>query len=394
MGFIFSSQKKERVVAIFDIGSGSVGGALVKIPANNQGIPIIIKSVPNNEIKFSKDLNFNSLLKNMTSALYLTAHSLYLKKSGAPDEIFCVMSSPWYLSETRIIKMTRDKPFLFNKRLADDLINKEITSFYEIYKNKYGNSEGSPEILDKNIMNVSLNGYKIIDPLGKRGKSLEISMFISLSPKLCLDSIRNTLSRVHHHIDVNFSSFTVATYLAVRDKYINQDSYLLLDISGEITDVGIVSDGVLKAVLSFPFGKRTFYNQICSKLEIELRDAKELFKLYRSNSLSIDYRKKVEPVFKSIEKSWNESFYQCIASLPKTLMLPNTIFLTADNDIKNWFADVLRNEVYIQPLKTNHKCTVISIDGPEFLNMCGVKDGVCDPFLMIEAISIMRKTVK
>lgn len=394
MGFIFSSQKKERVVAIFDIGSGSVGGALVKIPANNQGIPVIIKSVPNNEIKFSKDLNFNSLLKNMTSALYLTAHSLYLKKSGAPDEIFCFMSSPWYLSETRIIKMTRDKPFLFNKRLATDLINKEITALSEIYKNKYGDSDGAPEILDQNIMNVSLNGYKMIDPLGKKGKSLEMDMFISLSPKLCLNRIRDTLSKIYHHTDVSFSSFTMATYLAVRDKYITQDSYLLLDISGEITDVGIVSKGVLKAVMSFPFGKRTFYNQICSKLDIELRDAKELFKLYSDNNLSADYRKKVEPVFKSIEKSWNESFNQCINSLPKTLVLPNTIFLTADNDIKNWFADVLRNEEYIQPISSDHKCTVVSIDGPEFLNMCDVKEGECNPFLMIEAIAIMRKTAK
>jgi len=107
-------------------------------------------------------------------------------------------------------------------------------------------------------------------------------MIISLIPGLFLDKIRAVLSKTFHHIDVNFSSFMVSTYLAVKDKYIAPDSYLLIDISGEVTDVGIVTKGVLKSVLSFPFGKKTFFKFMCTKLEIELRDAEELFKLVRA----------------------------------------------------------------------------------------------------------------
>ncbi len=394
MGFLFSSQKKEKLIAIFDIGSGSVGGAMVRMPIDGNGVPIIIKSVRGNEIKFRKDFDFNSLLKDMTSSLYLTANSLYEKKIGAPDEIYCVMASPWYLFETKIIKMSRNNSFIFTKRLANELIQKEISSLTEIYKTKYGTLEGSPEIIEQNTIKVALNGYNIKDPIGKKCKSLEMDMLISLAPELCLNKIRETLSKIFHHTSVRFSSFTMATYLAIRDKYVKDDSYLLLDISGEITDVGIVSKGILKAVLSFPFGKKTFFNQICSKLDIELRDAKELFKLYSSDNLSPDFKKKVIPVFKSIENSWNESFRQCIGTLPRTLFLPDTIFLTADNDIKNWFAEVLRNEEFIQPKVFDNKFTVITIEGPEFLNMCDIDGGTCDPFIMIEAISIMRKMGK
>ncbi len=391
MGLLFSSQKKERIIAIFDIGSGSVGGALVSIPMDGKGVPIIIKSVKNNDIKIRKEFDFNSLMKEMTSALYLTANSLYSEKSGAPDEIYCVLASPWYLSETRIVKMSKEKSFIFTKRLANDLIQKEIISLKEIFKNKYIHLEGAPEIIEQNTMAVSLNGYRIENPLGKKCKSLEVDMLISLAPKLYLDKIRETISRTYHNINVNFSSFTMATYLAVRDKYVTQDSYLLLDISGEITDVGIVSKGVLKAVLSFPFGKKTFFKQICFKMDIEMRDAVELFKLYNDENISDESKKKMEPVLKSIEKSWNDSFTDCISSLPRTLVLPDTIFLTADNDIKNWFADILRNEKYILPTVSDRKCTVVTLDGPEFLNMCSIKEGGCDPFLMIEAIAIMRK---
>ena len=126
-GFIFSSQKKERTVAIFDIGSGSVGGAIVKIPTSGKGSPLILKSV-RTDIKSHKDkeLNFNNFMNDMLFALSSSADSLYHLKGGAPDEIFCFVASPWYLSETRVIKMNREKPFIFSKHLASELIQRNI----------------------------------------------------------------------------------------------------------------------------------------------------------------------------------------------------------------------------------------------------------------------------
>ncbi|MFA6514972.1 MAG: hypothetical protein WCT42_01760 [Candidatus Paceibacterota bacterium] len=392
MGFLFT-QKKESFIAIFDIGSGSVGGAIVRVPMDNKEIPVILKSV-RTDVKFHKDFDFNFFTKDMISALRETVTSLYDKKIGAPDEIVCVLASPWYLSETRSIILNKEKPFTFTKHLASELIEKEITNLTQLYKTKYGTLEGAPEIIEKNTMSVSLNGYAIEDPVGKKCQSLEMDMVISLAPKLCLDKIKETLSKTFHHTKVSFSTFTLSTYLAIRDKYLTQDSYLLLDISGEITDVGIVTKGILKSVLSFPFGKKTFFDYMCTKLEIELRDAKELFKLYSENNLSDAFKKKIEPLLKSIENSWGEAFKQCISTLPRTLILPNTIFLTTDNDMKGWFVNVLQSEDYIKPTVSVHKSIIVTLDGPEFLNMCDVKNGECDPFLMVEAISIMRKKDK
>ncbi len=392
MGFLFGD-KKEKLIAVFDIGSGSVSGAMVKIPLEGKGIPVILKSI-SNEIKFKGEFNFNSFIADMVSTLHESANSLYDKKIGAPDEIQCVLASPWYLSETRAIKYSNNNSFTFTKRLGSELIEKEILNLKEVYKNKYNTKDSSSEMIEQHTMSVVLNGYTIEEPIGKKCRSLEMNMIISLAPQLCLDKIRQTLSKTFHHTKVGFSSFTLMSYLAVRDKYINEDSYLLLDVRGEITDVGIVTKGVLKAVLSFPFGKKTFFKYMCTKMEIELRDAKELFKLYSDNNLSSEYKDKVTPLFQSIQNSWSEAFRQCISILPRTLILPSTIFLTADSDIKNWFADVLRSEEYIQSTASGHKPTVVTLDGPDFLNMCDIKDGACDPFLMIEAIAIMRKMGK
>ncbi len=392
MGFIFST-KKEKLVAIFDIGSGSIGGAMVRVPLDGKTIPKILKTVKN-EIKIFEKFNFKRFIDEMSLTLNLTASHLYNKKIGAPDEIYCFLSSPWYISETNTIRMTKDKPFIFTKNLANELIEKEISKLIEIYKEKYSTTNGTAEIMEQHTTSVSLNGYIVNEPLGMKCQTLEMNMVISLSPQICLDKIRETLSKTFHHTKISFSSFTLATFFAIRDKYIDQDSYLLIDISGEITDIGIVTNGILKATLSFPFGKKTFFNYMCTKLEIELRDAKELFKLYNENNLSAEFKEKAIPLFKSIEKSWGESFDGCLNTLPHILVLPNTIFLTADNDIKDWFANVLRDENYTQSKISASSRRVITLDGPEFLNMCEVKEGNCDPFLMVESISVMRKIIK
>jgi hypothetical protein len=390
MGFLFTSKKKEKMIAIFDIGSGSVGGAMVRIPTDGNALPSIIKSV-RNEIRFHENFDFNSFLKDMIFTLNLTSNSLFYKNVGSPDEIICILASPWYLSETRAIKMNRDSSFSFTKRLAEELINKEILNLTKLYKDKYGTNDSTPQVIEQHTMAVLLDDSSVIDPLGKKCKSLEMDMVVSLAPKLCTDQIKEILSKTFHNDNVSFSTFTVDTYLAMRDKYISPNSYLLVDVSGEITDIGVVTDGVLRSVLSFPFGKKTFFKHICTKLRMEIRDAREIFKLYREGHLSSVLSSRVAPVFKEIETLWDISFSQCLETLPSNILLPSTIFLTTDNDMKSWFTEILKKKEHIQSNISLRKYNVITLDGPEFLNMCDINEGGCDPFLMIEAISAMRK---
>jgi hypothetical protein len=287
--------------------------------------------------------------------------------------------------------MSKEHSFTFAKKTIDELLEKEIISLNDVYKNKYGDTDSIPQVIEHPIVGVSLNGYLVEDPIGKKTRSIEINMVISLSPKICLDKIKETISKNFHSTPVSFSSFVVSSYISVRDKYINSDSYLLLDVGGEVTDIGIVSKGILKESLSFPYGKKTFFRDICKKLKIELRDAYELFNLFSKNTLSEKDSKKFLPILEETEKLWGSFFRECIKTLPKTLILPNVIFLTIDSDIKDWFIKIINKEESIQSMIINKKFTIVSVDGLEFLNMCNVKGGKCDPFLMIEAISVVRK---
>lgn len=394
MGFLFGN-KKEEIVAIFDIGSGSIAGAIVQIPKEEGNLPVILKSI-RTEIDYNKDkLDTNVFIRNMLKTLENVSHDLYLMKVASPKKIFCVIASPWYSSETRILKTTKDSEFVFTSKIADDLLQKEIKQILDFNNKKNKSIYSELEIIDSQVMSVALNGYQVSSPIGMKTKSVEMNLIVSSAQKYFLDKLRKVISKDFHDTPVIFSSFMVASYLAIRDKYISPDSYLILDIGGEITEVGIVSRGSLKSSLSFPFGKKTIFRYISTKMEIDLRDAKELFSLYNDNNLSENKKKELDPLFKSIENSWSESFRNCISLLPHVLALPSTIFLTADNDAIKWFKNVISNEEFIQSMTLLHKCMVIPLNGGEFIKMCKFEDkSNCDPFLMIEAISITRSKFK
>ena len=381
MGFLFTSKKKKakNTVAIFDIGSGSVGCAIVELPENESELPTIIKS-SYRDIASSNDNDFDLLFKNMLRALESASSSLNKNNTSVIKEVYTFLASPWYISENRIIKIEREHPFTFTKRFADDLLQKEIFNLSETYKKKYGEDD-APSVVDNLIMGVSLDGVLIDDPIGKNCKNANINILASMSSNFFLNEIRTSISKSFHHIPINFSSFVASSYVAVRDRYISPNSYLLVDVGNEVTDVSIVTDGILNYSVSFPQGKKTFLRSISKYKNIELRDSQELFNLYTTDNLSLPLKTKAEPLFKSIENNWVKSFNKCLSNLPPDLIIPRSVFLTTDIDIKKWIYQII----------TNQKFNVLTLDGPIFLDMCNVKNTTCDPFLMIEAIYITRK---
>lgn len=386
----FVKKKKDKLVAIFDIGSGSVGGALARIPNDEKTLPVIIAST-RTEIEFHNELDFNTFKSDMLEALRKTAEDLYNKKAGAPEEIICTLSSPWYLSEMRIVKMERNTPFIFTKKIADELLQKEVNILTENYKKKYTDAHSTPELIEHTIIKMSLNGYQVTDPIDKNTRNIEMNIIITLAPKDCIQSIKEILLKTFHHTPVTFSSFMTSAYLAIRDKYISEDSYLLVDINGEVTDIAIVSKDILHMSLSFPFGRQTFFRFLRKKLNKSIEEAHSLFSLYLSKTLEANEDIKFKPILSSIGESWTEAFRESIASLPRTIALPGTVFLIANPDVKDWFAEIVRCEEYIKSTMVEHKCKIVTLEGPEFLDTCKVTAGLCDPFLMIEAIAISRR---
>lgn len=391
MGIFSKNNKDNKLIIMFGIGSGSVGGSIVNFKKDQNGFwsPHIIGQT-RTQISMKEELDFDTFFYDMQIAINTTAQKLYDMKKGAPDEIYCTLNSPWYTSETRTIHMEKNTPFLITKKIVDEMIQKELKNISEKYSKKYEGVYTKPQLLEGKVLHSSLNGYGIDDPVGKKATSVDLNIFISISPEICIKGIEDSIKRVFHHTKISYGSFISSLFIAARDKYITAQSYLLIDINAEITDVAIVSNGVLSAMMSFPMGKNSVIRSLSSKLNKNEEESRSLFRMHTTEMLTLKEKNKVDDVLQYIHKEWEKLFKDAILSLPRSISLPTSVFLVGDNDTTVWFKEVLESGDYSQDIVTGKKFNVITVDGPSFLDMCKVTDGTCDQFLMVEAIAVAR----
>jgi hypothetical protein len=121
MGIFTGSKKQDELVLVFNIGSSAVSGALFY--TQKSSIPKIIFST-HELIPVEEVVDIDRFLSLTMLSLEIVVNKIFKQGLGAPGKIFCVLSSPWHASQTRIIRLEKNIPFAFTAKLAEELVQK------------------------------------------------------------------------------------------------------------------------------------------------------------------------------------------------------------------------------------------------------------------------------
>jgi len=392
MGIFPGSKGKDELVLVFNIESSSVGGALFW--AQGSGIPKIIFSVQE-LIAVEDKIDIDRFLFLTLQSLEIVVKKIYKVGLGAPARIFCVLSSPWYVSQTRIINLKKNAPFIFTAKLADSLVQKEINLFEEEYLAKYinvGNSVRAIEI--KNIKTI-LNGYETSKPLNQKARELEMVLFISLSGEQVLKNIEEAITRHYRFKQIQFSSFALASFTALRDMYSQQENFLLVDIGGEVTDIYMVKKNILHSSVSFPLGCNLLTRGIASSLGCTLDEADSLFSLFKDGHAEETLAKKLAPIISQLKTEWLKKFQESLSNLSNDISIPATIYMATDKDLADFFSETIKTEQFNQYTLTESKFKVVFLSTELLHGLAVFEENVIrEPFLIIDSIYINRFLAK
>ncbi len=386
---IFSKKKEDGELAlVFDLGSSSVGGAFFEI--NKNGPARMVFSV-RESITFENEMDPGRFLLLALKTLEKVSNKASLSGFRRPSRIFCVLSSPWYASQTRVIKLEKNVPFPFTSKLADSLIQKEISLFEK--ENLHNLKEGSdrPSLLEFKNMKVLLNGYETDDPYGKKCKKLQMAVYLSMSGEKTLERIRDSIFKYYHTKDILFSTFAFSSFITVRDLFPHERDFLLMDICGEVTDISSIKKDALLNSISFPLGRNFFIRKIAGQENCSLAEAGGLFSAYREGHLGGSPGKKLAPFMGKLEKEWVSELEKSLLNLSENGSLPSTIFVSTDENLSDFFGQLIKSEGFSQYLKTDSKFKIIFLS-PQVLHKTVSFGGEVsrDPFLTIETVYLNR----
>jgi hypothetical protein len=346
--FSFSSKNKEEVVALFDISSGSVGGAMILNSEN--GVPTIISSFRKN-FKLKEEQNTNLANKEILISLTEVASTIQKSVHRSPDKVYAVISSPFVKSSLKKIKHKAPESFLFTEKFAKDLVKNELEKF------KTENNDFE-EVVDKRITNILLNGYEIKKPNGKRAKECEIDVFLSLADPLVLEKIEDVISKIYHK-DVKFASNIFANFVVVRDILDTLNDFITIDVGEEVTEVSVMREDNLLEVGYMPFGKNTFIRYLSKEIKRDIGDTFSLITLYKKGHLHDANVAKIEKSVREVNKSWINSLKKTLRDLLFDTLIPPNIFLICDKDSENFYKNLLSVGNFPEFTTTNDSFNVI-----------------------------------
>jgi cell division ATPase FtsA len=345
--------KRESTVAVIDIGSSSVGGALVRMPAAPAKEKAQIIASVRVDMSLGDRVNFERFTKSMYAALDEVLAQLAKEGKRSISSVLCSLASPWYLSHTRHERIEHEKPFTF----SSSLLEKSINEYRDRLRKRYDGSEthddgdspsGAGTVTEVQAISVRLNGYETNRPYGISVSRADIALYASVSQKAMIETLERKITHALHVRHVAFHSFPLIVFAVLRDVFLAKKDFLLLDVSGEVTDIAMIKQGVIEEIVSFPFGKNFIFRRIANMFGVPPAQAAALFDLYRQGKAEKDATKKVLAVLDQAGADWTKEFSRALQSFTSGIALPHHVFFTADSDVGQWFAERIEREEWGQ----------------------------------------------
>jgi len=385
MGIFSKSKNQNDLMLVFDIGSSSIGGAF--FITQKSGAPKIVFSM-RESIPLENEINSERFLELTLKSFETIVQKIAMKGIGVPKKVFCVLSSPWFASQTRFIKYEQETPFIFNSKLADGLIQKEIQTFQEQH---YTGGDNKIRAIELRNMKITLNGYPVSNPLNQKARELEMTVFISMSQEQILSSIEKIIDVHFHGREIKFSSFTMASFTVARDTFVHQDSFLLVDIGGEVTDISMIKQDIICSSISFPLGRNFMIREVSSILQCSTTEAKSYISLFKDGHATELVEEKMKPIMNKLEEEWLRGFQESLVNLSNDISIPATIFITVDQDLSSFFSKIIKTEQFSQYTLTESKFRIIFLGTEALHGIATIEENIArDAFLIIESIYINR----
>jgi cell division ATPase FtsA len=348
MSFFSSSTSNKRYGAIFDIGSGSV---LVSIVYSNPESlhPQVIWSrrehVPLRNIESLEQSSKAVMTALIDSAVTLdSAGRKVLHKFDAKaeiNEVQCSISAPWSYTVTKTINYNQEKPFSVHETLIKELLDSIQTKVIEELTKNEALRDLSLEIVTKENLGITANGYRVSKPEGSTASSLTVSQATVVTQKYLTDSIDDVQKKMLPKADIHKLSFILLFHFINRELLKRKQDTCLVDVTFEATEIGIVREGILTYCTHMPFGSFSLAREIAQALKVPLDEAFGYLHTEKPLSFLDDLSDKQKEEIETILEAFTEKLSNLFKETGDALSIPKHITLHSDTKTESLFSGII-----------------------------------------------------
>lgn len=334
---LFSRKGDGDDMLIFDIGSGSVGGAVVALGSGAKPILRYTVRMEFPQIHEGGATRLVSrMLRTLSQVVLAVTHeglqgSRAAEKTVRVSESLVVLAAPWTASQTHTLHLEIEKPLTVTRDVFSALLAEHEKTRAAPHLALRGAHELAP--IEETLLESSINGYPTERPFGKSGRAVSFSLFSSVAPRRVTDQIGDTIAHSIVARRERIHSFSLALFAVARDLFSAGEEFLPVDLGNEQTEVGIVKSGVLEEVATIPFGRGHILRALDSAGNLGAATSAAFLKLLAEERGAGPHYERAAAALKGAAAEWNKKFRHSLLSFGEQWFLPRRIFLTADDDV-------------------------------------------------------------
>ena len=149
------------------------------------------------------------------------------------------------------------------------------------------NPDVEVRLINSAIVSLSIDGYKVSNPIGFKGSELVLQFYTAFAPLVHISAIE----KVCAELNLDLVAVAVEPFAVCRaclgNNLDSNLSAIVMDIGGGTTDIAVVDNGGVEGTKMFGIGGRSFTHQVASRVGLDF-DTAELVKIQYSGSLSND----------------------------------------------------------------------------------------------------------
>jgi cell division ATPase FtsA len=346
--FSFFKKNKESYSLVINIGSGSVSGGIVEF-TEKSGEKVIhyAKEV----FPFQEEISVSKHLTLMQSSLSTLVEKIRKSSSEKVSRIFYIFSSPWSISQTKVIRIKESKPFKVTESYLDHQI--------ELQEKQFQTEIATVgKIIEKKIIQVKINGYVVNDFYNKTTKDLEITVFFTVVPENILSSVEEAVSKTYSVNNIWCHSLSLSFFSIIRDFFPNKEDFIHMDVSEEITDICIIKDSVLVSSASIPLGRNDFMRELAKSLNVTSEIADSMVRMHSAKNNDELGALKLAVAMDKAAISWQTKITAVLDSFKQQMYVPESVFLIASNDLAYFLKEQLQRHDFKVSLIDNRNVSL------------------------------------
>jgi cell division protein FtsA len=138
------------------------------------------------------------------------------------------------------------------------------------------NPDVQVRLINSAIVSLTIDGYKVSNPIGFKGSELVIQFYTAFAPLVHISAIE----KVCTELNLDLLAVAVEPFAVCRaclgDDLDSNFSGIVMDIGGGTTDIAVVDDGGVEGTKMFGIGGRSYTHQIANKLGLDFDTAERL----------------------------------------------------------------------------------------------------------------------